>query len=155
MVDAGAVPVLVGMLLGGRPDGAAVREQAAWALGNIAGDSPECRDEAIGHGALYGVLEAASRVVFDAGAGVASAVDVPMTRTVAWALANMCRGKPKPAFGEIKCALPTLAALAHSEDLEVLENACHALASLTTGANEEIGDLVASGVCGRLVELIG
>ena len=33
-----------------------VREQAAWALGNIAGDSVQCRDMVLGLGALPALL---------------------------------------------------------------------------------------------------
>ena len=34
-----------------------VKEQAVWALGNIAGDSPECRDIVLQLGALHPLLQ--------------------------------------------------------------------------------------------------
>lgn len=49
VIDLGAVPIFV-KLLGSPADD--IREQTIWALGNIAGDSPECRDLVLGHGTL-------------------------------------------------------------------------------------------------------
>lgn len=37
-----------------------VREQAAWALGNIAGDSVPCRDLVLGLGALNSLIQLSS-----------------------------------------------------------------------------------------------
>ena len=49
VVKCGAVPHLTRLLLSGDPK---VREQSAWCLGNIAGESAELRDVALAAGAL-------------------------------------------------------------------------------------------------------
>jgi len=41
VVEVGVVPIFVSLLLSSNND---VREQALWALGNIAGGSPRCHD---------------------------------------------------------------------------------------------------------------
>lgn len=55
VVECGAIPVLVGLVATVGSDD--VREQAVWALGNVAGDSPRCRDTVLAAGILPPLLE--------------------------------------------------------------------------------------------------
>ena len=56
-----------------------VREQAVWALGNIAGDSPMCRDLVLREGALEPLLQQAQ-----------SSEKIVMVRNATWTLFYVC-----------------------------------------------------------------
>lgn len=68
--------------------------QAVWALGNIAGDSPVCRDLVLGHKALQPLL-----------AQLRDNSKLSMLRNATWTLSNFCRGKPQPDFEEVSFML--------------------------------------------------
>lgn len=64
--------------------------QAVWALGNIAGDSPQCRNLVLQAGALPPLLEQ-----------LGDNQKVSMQRNATWTLSNFCRGKPPPDFSVV------------------------------------------------------
>ena len=64
--------------------------QAVWALGNVAGDSPKCRDLVLGYGALMPLLSQFS-----------DQSKLSMLRNATWTLSNFCRGKPQPPFEQV------------------------------------------------------
>ncbi|KAL5996268.1 hypothetical protein ACLOJK_026342 [Asimina triloba] len=165
VIDHGAVPIFVKLLASPSDD---VREQkrengkeekegryilwyirawkyddAVWALGNVAGDSPRCRDLVLSHGALLPLL-----------AQLNEHAKLSMLRNATWTLSNFCRGKPQPPFEQTRPALPALQRLIHSSDEEVLTDACWALSYLSDGTNDKIQAVIEAGVCPRLVELL-
>lgn len=142
VVDAGAIPIFVDLLESPAED---VREQAVWALRNIAGDGPDCRDLVLQSGVLAPLL----RLLND------NTTKVTMLRNATWALSNLCRCKnPPPDFAVVSESLPTLAKILGHADDAVLEDACWALSYLTDGTNDKIQRVIEAGVVRRLVELL-
>ncbi|KAK9139153.1 hypothetical protein Scep_008834 [Stephania cephalantha] len=140
VIDAGAVPMFVKLLVSSS-DG--VREQAVWALGNVAGDSAACRDLVLGSGALMPLL-----------AQLNEHSKLSMLRIVTWTLSNLCRGKPPVPFENVKPAISVLQRLIYSDDEEVLTYVCRALYYLSDDTNEKIQAVIEAGVCPRLAELL-
>jgi len=140
VIDNGAVPAFVQLLTSPLDD---VRDQAIWALGNIAGDSPRCRDFVLQHGIMGPLLQ-----------NLMESTKLSVLRNATWTLSNLCRGKPQPPFEYVSPALPTLARLIYSTDQEILTDACWALSYLSDGSNEKIQTVIEAGVCRRMVELL-
>jgi len=141
VIEHNAVPIFVQLLSSSSDD---VREQAVWALGNIAGDSPKCRDLVLSTGALIPLLSQLND----------QTAKISMLRNATWTLSNFCRGKPQPPFEQSKPALPALARLIYNGDEEVLTDASWALSYLSDGTNDKIQAVIEAGVCQRLVELL-
>eukprot|EP00042_Codosiga_hollandica_P017896 m.50873 g.50873 ORF g.50873 m.50873 type:complete len:526 (+) comp48180_c0_seq1:58-1635(+) len=140
VVKSGAVPKFVRLLTSANPE---VSEQALWALGNIAGDSPPLRDMVID-------LEITDTIL----SLLQPTAKITMTRTITWTLANFCRGRPAPNFARIKHIIPYLAQLLMMTDTQILIDSAWALSYLTDGDDEQIQDVINQNVVPRLIQLL-
>jgi Armadillo/beta-catenin-like repeat len=87
-------------------------------------DSPSLRDQCLSQGALDKICSV-----------IESEPKTTVLRNATWALSNLCRGKPQPAFSTVSVALPTLERLIRCKDVEVTTDALWALSYLSDGPN--------------------
>uniref|UniRef100_A0A8C5RHQ5 Importin subunit alpha n=1 Tax=Laticauda laticaudata TaxID=8630 RepID=A0A8C5RHQ5_LATLA len=121
-----------------------VCEQAVWALGNIIGDGPQCRDYVISLGVVKPLLSF-----------ISPSIPITFLRNVTWVMVNLCRHKdPPPPMETIQEILPALCVLIHHTDVNILVDTVWALSYLTDSGNEEIQMVIDSGIVPHLVPLL-
>mmetsp|Transcript_45341 Transcript_45341/g.66779 ORF Transcript_45341/g.66779 Transcript_45341/m.66779 type:complete len:563 (+) Transcript_45341:167-1855(+) len=140
IVDIGAVPPLVALLTSPSAD---VREQSAWCLGNVAGDSPVLRDHVLQSGAMGPILQ-----------NIVQPASQSLLGNVVWALSNFCRGKPQPDLALVESCIPHLAYLLQNEKKDIVMDACWALSYLSDGDDDRIQTVINGGVVPLLVSLL-
>lgn len=148
VVDHGGIPAFVQLLSSANAE---VREQAVWALGNIAGDSSEYRDLVLSTGnSMQRLITILTNTQVSP--------KLTMIRNATWCMSNFCRGKPKPDFNQIRECIPVLAKLIMQNDPEVLTDSCWALSYVTddqTQGNIKIQAVIGCpGVAARLIYLL-
>ncbi|KAF0026628.1 hypothetical protein F2P81_021365 [Scophthalmus maximus] len=126
VVKSNAVPLFLRLLHSPHQN---VCEQAVWALGNIIGDGPMCRDYVISLGVVKPLLSF-----------INPSIPITFLRNVTWVIVNLCRNKdPPPPMETVQ---------------EILVDTVWALSYLTDGGNEQIQMVIDSGVVPFLVPLL-
>lgn len=146
IVDAGAVPFMAQLL--SSPD-AEVREQVAWCLGNISGDSPALRDVVLSSGAMQPLLQ-----------NIAQPANASLFGNCVWALSNFCRGKPQPHLSLVAPAVPILGRVLRGEMFKENSNdaktdALWALSYISDGDDERIQSVIDAGILTDLILMLG
>ncbi|GCC17590.1 importin subunit alpha-4-like isoform X1 [Chiloscyllium punctatum] len=141
VVKANAVPYFLRLLHSPHQN---VCEQAVWALGNIIGDGPQCRDYVISLGVIKPLLSF-----------INPSIPISFLRNVTWVIVNLCRNKdPAPPGETIQELLPALSVLIQHSDTNILVDTVWALSYLTDGGNEQIQMVIDSGVVPHLIPLL-
>lgn len=144
VVDYGGVEVFVDILA--HEDGD-IKEQAVWALGNIAGDSAQLRDRVLRANALTYLLQIFVNHNNNGG----------LLRNATWTLSNFCRGKPHPDFQQLRPSIPLLVNLLQVEDEEILVDTCWAISYISddpTPNNDRIQEVIEYGFVNHLIRLL-
>ena len=151
VIEAGVIPIFVQLM---RSDTLEVREQATWALGNIAGDCVAARNMVLDSNVMEPLLE-----IFSQKKVLLDEMKKPgLIRNGVWLLSNLCRSKPEPAYEQIREALPALQFMIQTSDLEVLTDCCWTLSYWTDCAQnpnrQKVNDVLESGLVVRLSDLV-
>uniref|UniRef100_A0A8P4KEA4 Importin subunit alpha n=1 Tax=Dicentrarchus labrax TaxID=13489 RepID=A0A8P4KEA4_DICLA len=136
VVQSNAVPLFLRLLHSPHQN---VCEQAVWALGNIIGDGPQCRDYVISLGVVKPLLSF-----------ISPSIPITFLRNVTWVMVNLCRHKdPPPPMETIQEVFSFLLYC-----LQILVDTVWALSYLTDAGNEQIQMVIDSGIVPHLVPLL-
>jgi len=143
LTEKGAVPIFIKLL---QDEHTQIRDQAIWALGNIAGENSKYRDLVINCGVFEAILQ-----LFK------NATDLPHIKNIIWTLSTLARGRPKVPFESIKIVIPCFcAAICKFDDKELLADCCWALSFIIDGNEREKNEtIIKAGIVPRLINLIG
>jgi len=141
LVDQGVIPIFTKLLASPHHK---IREQACWALGNIAGDCSDMRNVVLQHDVMKETLA----LLTD------KSSKLTLIRIATWTMSNLCRGKPQPEFKLVKDSIPIAARLIYSSDKEVLVDALWTLSFLSDGKDKKQKAVAEASVCPRLVNLL-
>lgn len=123
---------------------AAVREQCAGCLGNLACHGVEYRDGCYAQcNPLPGLL-----------LSIKSQVNSSLFRNCAWALSQFCRGSPPPPTQVTAPAVPVLAQLLYNEDIGVVTDAALSLANISAGGTHSVRTLFQCGAVQALLDAL-
>uniref|UniRef100_A0A7N8Y6W3 Importin subunit alpha n=1 Tax=Mastacembelus armatus TaxID=205130 RepID=A0A7N8Y6W3_9TELE len=140
VVQSNAVPLFLRLLHSPHQN---VCEQAVWALGNIIGDGPQCRDYVISLGVVKPLLSF-----------ISPSIPITFLRNVTWVMVNLCRHKdPPPPMETIQEVCPRVSTFL-CLNRSILVDTVWALSYLTDAGNEQIQMVIDSGIVPHLVPLL-
>ncbi len=139
VIQNGAVASFLSLLKSDNPE---VAEESIWGLGNIAGDNAIFRDLILLQDGIAELVKVLSK-----------GSSYKLKLNGAWALSNLCRGKPEPQFERIFKAIPQFCEyLATETDPQILIDVAWGLNSLTKNM-EGVDSVLSYNVVPKLIEL--
>jgi len=143
VVEEGSIQAFVNLFR--RTKNMNIKDQALWAIGNIAGHSSICRDYVLSFNILEDLVNLS-----------ANTNSISVIRNIAWTISNFTRGKnPVPQLKKVAIALPVLAKFIYTTDVDILSDSLWALHFLSDmGDNECITMIIDHGICPKLVEYL-
>lgn len=125
-----------------------VRTQAAWAIGNIAGDSQKHRDRLINEGVIPPLIR------IHLGTHESSSQHHLSLRISSWTIGNLCRYRHFD-WDRLQVVFPFVCRLiCDYEDDEIISEGCWALQRIFNDRKVVVRDLIDSELCTRMVQLL-
>lgn len=158
IIEKGGIRVFVDLLLSGH---VGIVEQAVWALGNIACDSPTYRDGIVKSGGLKNLIRVVEVAVQEL---PKNPKIIEVIQSAIWSLSGICRTQPLPSYLLIKDALPVFFYTLKNSlltDISILGNVCWAISYFTNNKREgptkldKIQACIDSGVVPTIIEYLG
>uniref|UniRef100_A0A3B5MY45 Karyopherin subunit alpha 3 n=1 Tax=Xiphophorus couchianus TaxID=32473 RepID=A0A3B5MY45_9TELE len=142
VVKSNAVPLFLRLLHSPHQN---VCEQAVWALGNIIGDGPQCRDYVISLGVVKPLLSF-----------INPSIPITFLRNVTWVIVNLCRNKdPPPPMETVQEILPALCVLIYHTDINILVDtvweAVWFLSNITAGNQQQVQAVIEAGLIPMII----
>ncbi len=147
LIEHGALSVLV-YILRQEADDLALVEQAAWALGNVSGDSAAARDAVLATGAMQLLVSTVKNSLHDA------SERTNLLKIVTWAISNNFHGTPRPAIKTSETLPVMLDTLRASDDAEVLSHVCWTVSHICEGSASDISSALQFDPLPCLVQLL-
>ena len=116
-----------------------VREQAVWALGNIAGDSAQYRDAIIAAGTVNMLLTQLAVVVAPP-SPYAQDDSLLFKKNAVWLMSNMCRTRDNipTNLNDVRACFPYLRECLTNDEEDICSDACWAFVFITDSQKENI-----------------
>ena len=116
-----------------------VREQAVWALGNIAGDSAQYRDAIIAAGTVNMLLTQLAAVVAPPSPH-AQDDSLLFKKNAVWLMSNMCRTRDNipTNLNDVRACFPYLRECLTTDEEDICSDACWAFVFITDSQKENI-----------------
>uniref|UniRef100_A0A8C4HTJ4 Importin subunit alpha n=1 Tax=Dicentrarchus labrax TaxID=13489 RepID=A0A8C4HTJ4_DICLA len=136
VVKSNAVPLFLRLLHSPHQN---VCEQAVWALGNIIGDGPQCRDYVISLGVVKPLLSF-----------INPSIPITFLRNVTWVIVNLCRNKDPPPPMETVQEVCVAICRDHL-GLVCLQEAVWFLSNITAGNQQQVQAVIDAGLIPMII----
>lgn len=145
ILDFGAIPLFADMLRESDED---LVDQAAWAFGNISGDSEIMRDACINCGVLKTALHLSKNLIH-------SNTGLRVLRNLAWLISNLNRGtKPPPKRENMLQSLAIIQILVDHQDLDIQNDSLWAVSYICDTDPEIIGEVFKTSLIDKIFAIL-